>query len=350
MQVTGLRPGSTRYPRYDDAALGLEGYWYPVMFSRRLRRRPIALQLFGTPVMLFRERGVAYALGDRCPHRGIPLSLGRQEFPGTFTCRYHGWTFDLKTGTLVAALTDGPDSPICGKARVRTYPVAERAGILWLYNGSDAAHSVEDDIPQEFLHPDAVIEGRVETRPGDWRYGAENGFDDAHGKYLHRDAWMVLFQRRPAFSTTLIEPDGDGWLTRHPQSAQASGDFPGLGTWPKDRPWKRAKGGARVSIRLPGMLRVRFAKWIHFEWYVPTVAGEHRYLQFVVKHTRGIGAAWFRLYYRTYLRWIFHVQFNDQDARVVELMKTPPEQLFRPDNSIVAWRQMCERVLEEQRG
>lgn len=81
-QITGIRPGVSRYPRYDNAALGFEGFWYPVMFAGRLRKKPIALRLFGEDIMFFRDRGEAHALHDRCPHRGIPLSLGKQEFPG----------------------------------------------------------------------------------------------------------------------------------------------------------------------------------------------------------------------------------------------------------------------------
>ena len=102
--------------------------------------------------MFFRDGGQAYALQDRCPHRGIPLSIGEQVFPGTFTCRYHGWTFDLKTGTLAAALTDGPDSPVCGKARVRTYELAERAGILWISRDRRAAAG-------RTRHPQRVLRG-----------------------------------------------------------------------------------------------------------------------------------------------------------------------------------------------
>jgi hypothetical protein len=39
---------------------------------------------------------------------------------------------------------------------------------------------------------------------------------------------------------------------------------------------------------------------------------------------------------------VFHTQFNDQDAAMVETMDIPPERLYRPDVSIIAWRKMCE--------
>jgi len=343
-QITGVRRGVTRYPRYDGAALGFEGYWYPVMFARDLGEKPTALRLFGDDIMFIREGRNVYAWQDRCPHRGVKLSIGKQEFPGTFTCRYHGWTFDLKTGVLVAALTDGPDSPLCGKARVATWPAAERGGLIWIYRGTDTPPPVETDIPEELLANNAVIGGRISIRPGDWRHGAENGFDEGHGKYLHRDSIFVLFRHPPAWLHSDVVPEPGGWITRSTKDYAFQSEYPGLGTWPKMRWWKTTKVLSRASIRLPGVLRIDFGAWTHFEWYVPTNPGHHRYLQFAVKPTSGLNALFFRLRYWTYLRWLFHGRFNDQDARVVEMMRTPPEQLYRPDNSIIAWRKLCEQA------
>ena len=43
------------------------------------------------------------------------------------------------------------------------------------------------------------------------------------------------------------------------------------------------------------------------------------------------------------------MQFNNQDARMVELMpETAPERLFRPDASITAWRRLCEHARGEE--
>ena len=63
-------------------------------WSRRVGDRPVAVQVLGERIMLKRERGRVFALNDRCPHRGVPLShpMATQEFPGTWTCCYHGWT------------------------------------------------------------------------------------------------------------------------------------------------------------------------------------------------------------------------------------------------------------------
>lgn len=343
-QVTGTTRGETRFPAYDAAVLGFEDYWYPVMRATDLGSAPLSLELFGKRIMFYRDRGTIHALEDRCPHRGIRISIGKQEFPGTFTCRYHGWTFELASGALVAALTDGPDSPLRGKIAVRAYPVAVHAGLLWIYHGLGAPPDPATDIPAELLHEHAVIGIRVSERAGDWRYAAENGFDEGHGKYLHRDSVFVTFRHPPAWVHSDVKHEDDGWITRQGIAHAFQSEYPGLGTWPKMRPWKTTKVLSRASIRLPNVLRIHFGEWIHFEWYVPTAPGHHRYIQFAVKHTRGLGAALFKLRYWTYLRWLFHGAFNDQDARVVEMMRTPPEHLFRPDMTIIGWRRLAERA------
>jgi phenylpropionate dioxygenase-like ring-hydroxylating dioxygenase large terminal subunit len=48
------------------------------------------------PLVLFRSQGRAAALLDRCPHRNVPLSLGRVLADGRLECAYHGWQFDYE--------------------------------------------------------------------------------------------------------------------------------------------------------------------------------------------------------------------------------------------------------------
>lgn len=343
--AVGRREWST-WPTYDAAVLGFRNYWYPVIWSRELGRKARAFTLLGEEVMLVRDRdGKPYALVDRCPHRGVPLSYGRQEKPGTWSCWYHGWTYELGTGVMVACLTDGPDSPLVGKVRVQAYPVEERLGLVWVFVGDGTPPPVEADIPEELLDAPVALGGRITERPGNWRYAAENGFDEGHAKFLHRDSLWAFFRVMPAYSRTSVVPSEDGkWITRVASHVAMEADYPGFGRWPPRPPWwKFRRGGPVVSLRLPGLLRVHYGEWAHYEWYVPVDAHHHRYLQIAAKRTSGLDAWLFKLRYWTYLRWIFHGLFNDQDAIMVEKMRVPPERLYRPDVSIIAWRKMCEQ-------
>jgi len=337
---------------YEAAADGLAEYWYPVLPSRQLGRRFRSVRLLGRDVVLIRDGGRIHALDDRCPHRQVKLSMGRQEFPGTVSCAYHGWTFDLATGELKAALTDGPASPIVGAACVRTYPVEQRCGLIWLWMGDGEAVPVEDDIPDELLAPDARIIPLLRFAEGDWRHACENGFDEAHGKMLHRTSWWVFFKRVSGWNVTEIIRGADRvWLTRHQHEVHDDDDYPGLGRWPRfdlfqRRRAKTAQGSNEhaVSIRLPGTLRVRQpgrANWTHYEWYVPLERDRYRYLVLAVTWVSGFRRLTWRLRYWAYILWVHHFGFNNQDLTVVSQMKgSHPAPAFRPDVSITAWRDM----------
>jgi hypothetical protein len=102
-----------------------------------------------------------------------------------------------------------------------------------------------------------------------------------------------------------------------------------------------------VDIRLPGILRVAYQDWDHFEWWVPEDGERHHYIQLAATRARGWRALRFRLYYRSIVRWIFHGQFNDEDALMVDVMDAPPERLYRPDKALIAWREMCESQVRQ---
>jgi hypothetical protein len=62
--------------------------WYVACRSGELGKKPIARQILGTPLTLFRDStGAPRALLDRCPHRNVPLSLGRVTPQGTSSAR-----------------------------------------------------------------------------------------------------------------------------------------------------------------------------------------------------------------------------------------------------------------------
>jgi phenylpropionate dioxygenase-like ring-hydroxylating dioxygenase large terminal subunit len=337
------------WPKYESAVLGFRDYWYPVTWSRKVTKKPIQVTVLGEKIMLIREAGVVRALHDRCPHRGVPLShkMASQEFPGTWTCCYHGWTFDLKTGVLVAAITDGPDSPICGKVAVRTSPVEERRGLVWIWMGRGTPAPLESDVPAELLDPNAIVLGRITIRPGNWRFGAENGFDDGHAKYLHRNALWTRRVQMPVWSKIRVIVE-DGWLTRKKDVQYYEETFPGLGKWPPKK-WYRNKKGNKttIALRMPGRLRVQYLTWTHFEWWVATEPDEHIYVQLAVKNKGRWRNFLFWVYYRLWVRWVFHGMFNDEDRLMVDVMDAPPERLYRPDVAITEWRKMVE---ETERG
>jgi phenylpropionate dioxygenase-like ring-hydroxylating dioxygenase large terminal subunit len=338
------------------------------MWSSQLGVHPVGLRLRGDRIVLVRDGGRAYALHDRCPHRGVPLSLGRRQFPGTLSCAYHGWTYRLEDGQLCAVITDGPDSPICGKVAVRTFPCEERLGLVWVYSGEGAPHSIDRQLPAELTTGVPFsIGGRIEERAGNWRLAAENGFDEGHAKYLHRTSLWRLFKTMPTWNRTHIE-QRDRWIYRVQDEVHWDAEFPGVGRFTNQRWWKLRPptqksftlgntGAAKradpyieghdwpgfASLSLPGVLRIAYPQFIHYEFYVPVDERCHRYVGVMVQFKTGVRGAWFQVRYLTAIRWLFHGNFSAQDATMVEATDCPPERLYRPDSSLLAWRRLCEQ-------
>jgi len=356
------------WPVYDGATLGLRDYWYPVEWSSQVGRSPVGRELCGERIVLQRDGddGV-HALHDRCPHRGVPLSMGKEEFPGTVTCPYHAWTFDLASGELVAVITDGPDSPMCGKVKVRTYPCEEFLGLVWVFMGDREPHPLAEQLPEELVGaPPLAVGGRIEERSGDWRLYAENGFDEGHAKYLHRTSYWRIFKTMPTWNKIHVERHGR-WIYRVEDERFWSADFPGLGHWTNERWWKLKPKQAQgkflgntggndepdpyiasrafpgfASLSLPGVLRIAYPQFIHYEFYVPMSEGRTRYVGVMVQFKSGRARAGFYLRYLGGIRWLFHGNFSGQDHWMVNATDAPPERLYRPDVSLLEWRRLVE--------
>jgi phenylpropionate dioxygenase-like ring-hydroxylating dioxygenase large terminal subunit len=367
--LPGRQDWST-WPHYQGAAAGFRGYWYPVDYSSRITGKPTGMTLLGEKIVLIRDAGQVYALADRCPHRGVPLSEGNQQFPGTISCPYHGWTFDLKTGQLRAAITDGPSSPICGKVTQPTYPVAERLGMVWVFVGDgEPTPPLDEQLPEELVSNAAVLGSRIQPRRGNWRFACENGYDEGHAKYLHRTSLWRMFKAMPVWNETRIVRRGR-WIYRVQDKQYWDADFPGLGRW-SNQAWYKLKppkkvanigntGGHRkvnpviaeqdfpgfASVSMPGVLRIVYPTFIHYEFYVPVDADNHLYVGVMADFQRGMRALPFYLKYLGWVRWLFHGQFSAQDKWMVELTDAPPERLYRPDDSLLKWRKLAEETTD----
>jgi len=86
------------------------------------------VRINGESIAVFRTAtDEVYALTDRCPHRGGPLSQGI-VFGDRVACPLHDWVIELKTGIAVA-----PDVGCTVTHRVRV-----ENGIVWLVVKSPA--------------------------------------------------------------------------------------------------------------------------------------------------------------------------------------------------------------------
>jgi phenylpropionate dioxygenase-like ring-hydroxylating dioxygenase large terminal subunit len=202
-----IGPYSVAFPRR---------WWYPVARSAELGRRPLAVTLIDTPLVVFRgPRGEPAVLLDRCAHHNYPLSRGRIHGDGTLECGYHGWTYDGGGSCVrVPGLGDGAAQP--GHTRqVPSHAAVERDGIVWAWGVPDA-----DPAGRPFALPvvDGSGAGEVVLR---WdlectlHAALENALDVPHTAFLHRGLFRggkphpITAVRRPVDNGVEVEYLGE---------------------------------------------------------------------------------------------------------------------------------------------
>jgi phenylpropionate dioxygenase-like ring-hydroxylating dioxygenase large terminal subunit len=198
---------------------GFARVWTPVALSRQLRATaPLALELAGVGLVLFRDAaGAARALFDRCPHRGVALSLGKVH-DGCIQCPFHGWRFDGAGQT-----THVPWNPDAKLAQLSATPVPtrERGGLIWIYTAPGRDGEGEPAVPEELLRPGVHLCGEVIEWKCHWTRAMENMLDWPHLPFVHAgtigrgmlrrpDARMDIdIEPRPWGAHTTIRIDGE---------------------------------------------------------------------------------------------------------------------------------------------
>jgi phenylpropionate dioxygenase-like ring-hydroxylating dioxygenase large terminal subunit len=350
--------------------MGFRNYWYPVVLARDLKRGPIRRRLLGEDIVFWRDGGKVHALADRCPHRGASLSRGHIRFPGsgTISCPYHGWTFD-GTGRLRACIQEGPLSAMPSQVTAKAYPVAERAGVVWVWIGDMAPVALEEDLPVAMKAP-GVVNMVHFTRVWNinWAPLFDNFIDGLHAPYLHRLAPQYFFR-----SLAFRVPDGrphyefvehDRRILELVQKAQRPDskaglvfdmDFPGLGRFPRTR-WWRFRGPKMKPKEnfIPGFPPGAFL--LGLPCYVHTVHKDLYFTMFIVPidryHLYSMCALTGRLHGVDKLLWRYYYKlfslnhdriFIGQDYRVLRYSTFGEEYLSPLDQDIVRWRRFATR-------
>ena len=163
-------------------------YWQPAALSSELPERdgaPVRVRLLGEDLIAFRDTQGRVGLVDAyCPHRRAPLFFGRNEECG-LRCVYHGWKFDVD-GNCVDLPSEPADSPMKHGIRIKSYPTAERGGLVWAYLGPKALMPPEPDyewtrVPETHRHVSKSYQAC------NYLQGLEGGLDTAHVSFLHNN-------------------------------------------------------------------------------------------------------------------------------------------------------------------
>lgn len=355
---------------YVAAKYGFRNHWYPAFLSADLvEGEPRAVRICGEPLLLKRIDGKVHAIRDQCLHKGVPLSRKIECYTkDTVTCWYHGWTYRFADGQL-SAIVGVPESNVIGRRRIKTYPIEEAKGVVFVFIGDEDydVPPLAQDVPPGFLDDGIAIRGRWLEVKSNWRIGCENGFDSTH-IFIHKDSELVedaelmlplglvpksndtfVVQDGPdapkgvfdIFSPETIEPVFEGKIENE---TVRTGHLAGKHLLPH-----------QISMWLPCALRVQ--PWpapdlTQFEWYVPIDGERHIYFQFLAKNVANAAeeTAFDKEFHE---RWVPKalIGFNKDDIWAREASEAfyaddtgwIREMLFEADGNIVRWRDLASK-------
>ena len=144
----------------------------------------VTRRYFGTDLVLWRDdQGTLSCQEAYCAHLGAHLGVGGTVEGSCIRCPFHGWAYDGSGANVDIPYADRPNA----KARLRTFPVREHAGIAlaWYHPQGDEPKWDLMDVPEyedesygEYEIFDFTIKSCMQEL-------GENGFDYAHFQFVH---------------------------------------------------------------------------------------------------------------------------------------------------------------------
>jgi nitrite reductase/ring-hydroxylating ferredoxin subunit len=161
--------------------------WFPVCLSSEIAPGQIRGEPFldGKVVAYRGEDGVARVMSAYCPHVGADLSLGCVVGQG-LRCAFHKWEYDSQGRCHKTWVGDAAPRV----ARLYKFPVQERYGIVWAFNGDKPFWDIPD-----FQFADEQLAIRVFRSPevvncDPWIFCA-NTPDMQHFKVVHKVQFKI---------------------------------------------------------------------------------------------------------------------------------------------------------------
>jgi len=126
------------------------------------------------------------ALEDACPHRKLPLSMGKL-IDDVVHCGYHGLQFDCD-GLCVGAPTQ---DKIPANAWVRSYPVVEKYRHIWIWMGDPQQADATDilQVPDYDNDDWGLTDGGMLECECNYLYLVDNLLDPSHVSWVHETSF-----------------------------------------------------------------------------------------------------------------------------------------------------------------
>ena len=221
----------------------VKNLWYMAAWADEIAGDALFTRtLLDRPWLIYRKAGGGWAmLADRCPHRFVPLSMGRRE-GDVVHCRYHGLGFGPDGRCVHSPFPGGPPAHVSAAS----LPIVEKHRGLWFWPG-DPALADPATIPDfGFLDAEAGMRRGHLRIEGHYELITDNLMDLTHAEFLHVESFGVNGSIFHGEQTVRHDDDGAIW-----------NNWDMTAVTPPD--WSK-------SMLQPGDT---VDQWLHMRWHAP---------------------------------------------------------------------------------
>ena len=164
----------------------IQNQWYAVLDAKQVKKGCLlGVTRMGEKMVFWRQADSTVAcIGDICCHRGAAISCGKLsgEHP---QCPFHAFEYD-NSGKVVKIPANGKNMPVPERYRVKSYPVREKGGFIYLWWGDAAGKLPEvpyfDELDFGFSY--MTIK---DNWPVHYSRSVENQLDVVHLPFVHHN-------------------------------------------------------------------------------------------------------------------------------------------------------------------
>lgn len=164
----------------------IRNQWYAILESNEIKKgRIFSVTRMGEKMVAWRNsKGDLSVMSDKCPHRGVALSVGKLVGE-CIQCPFHGFKYDT-SGSCTLVPADGRNSQPPIALHVRSYPVREEHGFVYIWWGEP--RESYPPVPWFESIPDTMVYATLKDHwANHYSRAIENQLDVVHLPFIHHN-------------------------------------------------------------------------------------------------------------------------------------------------------------------
>ena len=160
--------------------------WYAILESNEVKKGRISgVTRMGEKMVAWRNpKGELAVMADKCPHRGVALSVGNLV-GDCIQCPFHGFQYDT-SGTCKLVPANGKNAEPPKALHVQCYPVREEHGFVYIWWGE--ARDAYPPVPWFESIPDTMVYATLKDYwANHYSRAIENQLDVVHLPFIHHN-------------------------------------------------------------------------------------------------------------------------------------------------------------------